>query len=64
MWLCWLGGEMPLEQTWRYYLRRFAVDHWNAFASGYIGHFLMLAPLNKPSGGVNAADELAVVVSA
>ena len=33
MWLCWLGGQMPsLEQTWRHYLRRFAVDHWNRFA--------------------------------
>lgn len=33
MWLGWLGGEMlSLEQTWRCYLRRFAVDHWNRFA--------------------------------
>jgi hypothetical protein len=33
MWLCWLGGKMPsLEQTWRCYLRRFAVDHWNRLA--------------------------------
>ncbi len=33
MWLAWIGGVMPpLEQTWRYYLRRFAVDHWNRFA--------------------------------
>ena len=33
MWLGWLGGQMPpLEQTWRHYLRRFAVDHWNRFA--------------------------------
>lgn len=33
MWLGWIGNEMPsLEQTWRYYLRRFAVDHWNRFA--------------------------------
>ena len=32
MWLGWLGGQMPsLEQTWRHYLRRFAVDHWNRF---------------------------------
>ena len=29
MWLGWIGNEMPsLEQTWRSYLRRFAVDHW------------------------------------
>ena len=29
----WIGEEMPsVEQTWRYYLRRFAVDHWNRFA--------------------------------
>jgi len=26
------GGNAPLEQTWRCYLRRFAVDHWNRFA--------------------------------
>lgn len=33
MWLGWLGKSMPaLEQTWRCYLRRFAVDHWNRFA--------------------------------
>jgi hypothetical protein len=33
MWLCWLGKEMPsLEQTWRSYLRRFAVEHWNRLA--------------------------------
>lgn len=33
MWLVWLGEEMPcLEQTWRCYLRRFTVDHWNRFA--------------------------------
>jgi len=33
MWLGWLSEEMPsLEQTWRCYLRRFAVDHWNRFA--------------------------------
>lgn len=33
MWLGWIGDEMPsLEQAWRFYLRRFAVDHWNRFA--------------------------------
>jgi len=33
MWLAWLGEEMPeLEQVWRCYLRRFAVEHWNRFA--------------------------------
>ena len=33
LWLGWLGNEMPsLEQTWKCYLRRFAVDHWNRFA--------------------------------
>ena len=33
MWLCWLGTTMPgVETVWRYYLRRFAVDHWNRFA--------------------------------
>ncbi len=33
MWLGWQGEEMPsLEQTWRFYLQRFAVDHWNRLA--------------------------------
>jgi len=33
MWLGWIGEEMPpIDQTWRCYLRRFAVDHWNRFA--------------------------------
>lgn len=33
MWLGWIGDEMlSLEHTWRCYLRRFAVDHWNRFA--------------------------------
>ncbi len=33
MWLGWIGDVMPpVEQIWRYYLRRFAVDHWNRFA--------------------------------
>ena len=32
MWLGWLGESMPLvEQTWRCYIRWFAVDHWNRF---------------------------------
>jgi len=31
--LCgWVGWKCLLEQTWRCYLRRFAVDHWNRFA--------------------------------
>ena len=33
MWLCWLGEELlETEKLWRWYLRRFAVDHWNRFA--------------------------------
>ncbi len=33
LWLAWVGEEMPpLEETWRLYLRRFAVDHWYRFA--------------------------------
>jgi hypothetical protein len=33
VWLVWLGKSMPcLDQLWRCYLRRFAVDHWNRFA--------------------------------
>jgi len=33
LWLAWVGEQMPsLEQIWRLYLRRFAIDHWYRFA--------------------------------
>jgi hypothetical protein len=33
VWLAWLGEEMPcLSEVWRFYLRRFAIDHWYRFA--------------------------------
>lgn len=33
MWLVWIGQSIPsLEEIWRDYLRRFAVDHWNRLA--------------------------------
>jgi hypothetical protein len=33
MWLAFVGHEMPpLSETWKLYLRRFAVDHWYRFA--------------------------------
>lgn len=33
LWLAWVGEEMPpLNEVWRLYLRRFAVDHWYRFA--------------------------------
>ena len=33
LWLCWLGQPPPaLREWWRYYLRRFGVDHWYRFA--------------------------------
>jgi len=33
LWLVWIGeGEPELSQSWRQYLRRFAIDHWYRFA--------------------------------
>jgi len=33
LWLAWIGEEMPpLAEVWRFYLRRFALDHWYRFA--------------------------------
>ena len=33
LWLAWLGEELPpLSDVWRFYLRRFALDHWYRFA--------------------------------
>nr|WP_246605513.1 hypothetical protein [Sphaerospermopsis torques-reginae] len=32
MWLAFVGEEMPpLNEVWKLYLRRFAVDHWYRF---------------------------------
>ena len=32
MWLAWIGKEkLSLEELWKYYLRRFAIEHWNRF---------------------------------
>ena len=32
MWLAWIGEEkLSLEELWKYYLRRFAIEHWNRF---------------------------------
>ncbi len=32
MWLAWIGQEkLSLEELWKYYLRRFAIEHWNRF---------------------------------
>ena len=29
MWLAWIGQEkLSLEELWKYYLRRFAIEHW------------------------------------
>jgi len=29
LWLAWVGEQMPsLEEVWRFYLRRFTIDHW------------------------------------
>lgn len=33
LWLAWIGEKMPpLAEVWRFYLRRFALDHWYRFA--------------------------------
>jgi hypothetical protein len=33
LWLCWIAEEAPpLEEGWRFYLRRFAIEHWYRFA--------------------------------
>lgn len=33
LWLAWLGEKMPsIDQVWRLYLRRFAIEHWYRFA--------------------------------
>jgi hypothetical protein len=33
LWLAWIAEEVPpLEQGWRLYLRRFAIEHWYRFA--------------------------------
>jgi hypothetical protein len=32
MWLAFVGEQMPpLDEVWKLYLRRFAVDHWYRF---------------------------------
>ncbi|MBG1265066.1 NF041680 family putative transposase [Nostoc sp. WHI] len=32
LWLAWVGEAMPpLEEVWRFYLRRFTIDHWYRF---------------------------------
>ena len=32
MWLAWIGEEeLSLEELGKYYLRRFAIEHWNRF---------------------------------
>ncbi len=32
MWLAFVGSHMPaINELWKYYLRRFAVDHWYRF---------------------------------
>ena len=37
MWLAWIGEEpLSLIQLWRFYLRRFAIEHWNRFVRAKI----------------------------
>jgi len=53
--LCgWVGWarKCPLEQTWRCYLRRFAVDHWNRFAKQRL-HWTRLPPHFGTTGWQN-----------
>jgi hypothetical protein len=39
LWLAWVGGELPedLHQVWRWYLRRFTVEHAFRFAKQQLG---------------------------
>ncbi len=39
LWLAWIGGELPadLHQVWRWYLRRFTVEHAFRFAKQHLG---------------------------
>jgi len=39
LWLAWIGGELPqdLHQIWRWYLRRFTVEHAFRFAKQQLG---------------------------
>ncbi|HTD76718.1 MAG TPA: transposase, partial [Chloroflexota bacterium] len=39
LWLAWIGGELPndLHQVWRWYLRRFTVEHAFRFAKQSLG---------------------------
>jgi hypothetical protein len=39
LWLAWIGGELPedLHQIWRWYLRRFSVEHAFRFAKHQLG---------------------------
>src|SRR5437763_798374 len=39
LWLAWIGGELPedLHQVWRWYLRRFCVEHAFRFAKQQLG---------------------------
>jgi hypothetical protein len=47
LWLAWIGEQMPpLTEVWRFYLRRFAVDHWYRFAKQRL-HWT-LPKLNTP----------------
>ena len=32
LWLAWVGEQIPpVDEVWRFYLRRFAIDHWYRF---------------------------------
>ena len=39
LWLAWIGGDLPedLHQVWRWYLRRFTVEHAFRFAKQHLG---------------------------
>lgn len=39
LWLAWIGGELPedLHQLWRWYLRRFSVEHAFRFVKHHLG---------------------------
>ena len=60
MWLAWIGLEkLSLEELWKYYLRRFAIEHWNRFVKQRL-HWTK-AKLGTTEGGQRWSDLMPIV---
>ena len=60
MWLAFVGLKIPpLDQVWRLYLRRFALDHWYRFAKNRL-HWTVPA-LSTPVQGDRWSDLMPIV---